>query len=338
MSDERIPREACSFAASEVNISTNGEGAKTAPVELVARSAQPIDHAYWGRVVHDTSGFSVGARGRIPIDYEHDEVIGFANHFELNEHKDLVIRGTLTPGKMQEDRALDVIEKARLGVPYEASVNFGGTGIEVERVKPDETTEVNGYVFEGPGVVIRKWPLRGVAICAYGADQFTSAAFNQGDTVAVTYLEQGMKSLAEIEQAIERKVVLNQTVESEASPVEDAVEEEAEVDTVESVEEAEVQVAPEAVATADVDTELSQRKATGGQFMKLFGQEQGAVYFASGMSLQQATEAHLLHQATEISNLKKRLGAAKNAGGEETALSGTAPKAKKKPLAIADPF
>jgi hypothetical protein len=35
---------------------------------------------------------------------------------------------------------------------------------------------VNGYQFEGPGIIVREWPLRGVAICPYGADANTESA------------------------------------------------------------------------------------------------------------------------------------------------------------------
>jgi len=62
----------------------------------------------------------------------------------------------------------------REGVPYEASINFGGDGIKIQELGDGETTEVNGARFDGPGIVVREWPLRGVAICPYGADMNTA--------------------------------------------------------------------------------------------------------------------------------------------------------------------
>lgn len=171
----KIPSQACIMQVGEFELKDNGEKAKTAPVRLIARTGKPIKHWFWGRVVHDMAGMHL-SKSRIPIDYAHDskEIIGYLNHFDT-ESGDLITSGALVPFK-DSDRATEIIHKSRAGVPYEASINFGGDGIKVQEVLEKELTEVNGAQFEGPGIIIREWPLRGVAICPYGADSNTETS------------------------------------------------------------------------------------------------------------------------------------------------------------------
>jgi hypothetical protein len=178
----QIPANACIVAVGEFQLGDNGPNAKTAPVRLVARSGKPIEHWFWGRVVHDMAGMHLH-KSRLPIDYVHDskEVIGFLNHFET-ESGDLVTSGALVPYG-SNDRASEIIHKMREGVPYEASINFGGDGIKVQELAAGEMAEVNGAMFDGPGVIVREWPLRGVAVCPYGADANTeSKAFGNNNS------------------------------------------------------------------------------------------------------------------------------------------------------------
>jgi hypothetical protein len=180
-----IPAAACILTVGEFELGDNGDGAKSAPVRLVARSGEAIEHWFWGRVVHDLEGMQL-SKPRIPIDYVHDpkEVIGYLNKFDT-ETGALVTRGALVPFK-ESDRATEIIHKQSLGVPYEASINFGGDGIKVQEIAEDEVTEVNGRKFEGPGIVVREWPLRGVAIAPYGADANTESTVLAGNN-AKTY-------------------------------------------------------------------------------------------------------------------------------------------------------
>lgn len=171
----KIPAGACVLNVGELEIGDNGEKAKTAPVRLVARTGKPVEHWFWGRVVHDLAGMRLH-KPRIPIDYVHDakEIIGYLNRFDT-ETGDLIVSGALIPFK-DSDRATEIIHKNRAGVPYEASINFGGDGIKVEELADGQCAQVNGYQFDGPGTIVREWPLRGVAICPYGADANTASA------------------------------------------------------------------------------------------------------------------------------------------------------------------
>ena len=171
----RIPAGACVLAVGEFELGDNGDGAKTAPVRLVARSGKPIEHWFWGRVVHDLAGMHL-SKSRVPIDYVHDakEIVGYLNKFDATSG-DLVTSGALVPFK-DSDRATEIVHKMKAGVPYEASINFGGDGIKIEDVAEGMVAQVNGYQFDGPGIIVREWPLRGVAICPYGADANTESS------------------------------------------------------------------------------------------------------------------------------------------------------------------
>jgi len=264
MSNDRfktIPAGACMLVVGEPEIGDNGDGAKSAPVRLVARSGKPIEHWFWGRVVHDLAGMRLH-KSRIPIDYVHDskEVIGYLNRFDT-ESGDLITSGALVPFK-ESDRATEILHKFRAGVPYEASINFGGDGIKVEELSPGQVSQVNGYQFEGPGVIVREWPLRGVAICPYGADANTESAALAGAN-AKTYMASVV--IAEPNADTEETAMSEQTVEVSApvSPeVEEAksdelnAEESALEQTVEAqADEAQVEAPQEAVEASAVEAE-----------------------------------------------------------------------------------
>ena len=176
---KKVPAAALQFTVGACEFGDNGENAKTAPIKMKARSGEPIVHWYWGKVAHDMKGMKL-AKERLPIDYAHlsDEVLGYLNKFDV-QGGDLMCSGALIPFK-EGDRASEVIFKAKNGVPYEASINFGGGGkLRIQNVGENEVTEVNGKKFEGPGIIIREWTLRGVAVCPYGADHRTSSTFTQ---------------------------------------------------------------------------------------------------------------------------------------------------------------
>lgn len=145
-------------------------------VKLLARTGQPTDHWYWGKVAHDMTGFK--ADPKIPLDYCHDsnQIIGKGDKFTVDA-SGLTVEGELI-SLAAEDRAAEIFAKHQQGVPYQASINFGGDGILCEEIPANFVTEVNGYQFEGPGIVVREWPLRGVAICPYGQDGGTKVEFS----------------------------------------------------------------------------------------------------------------------------------------------------------------
>ena len=223
----RIPASACCFEASSLQLGESSENDKSSPIRLLARSSKPIEHWYWGNVVHDISG--AFGRDRIPLDFDHDtsQAIGYANNREITA-EGLELSGAIistVPG----DRAQKVLADMRAGIPYEASINFGGDGIKVEEVPENESVEVNGYQFDGPGVVIREWPLRGVAVTLYGADGNTSSALmSDGATFSAEPYNQTQKDDDNMSEDAKTEEVVSE-VEELAQPEEiiEAVEEEA---------------------------------------------------------------------------------------------------------------
>ena len=145
------------------------------PVRILARTADPISHPYWGEIVHDLSGM-IPRKARTPIDYLHDgEPIGYSDKQETTE-RGLEVDAELIstqPG----DRAAVIMAKAAAGIPWEASIDWNGPGTVLEELAEDETAEVNGKQFSGPGFVVRSWPLRSVAIVPFGADPGTASQF-----------------------------------------------------------------------------------------------------------------------------------------------------------------
>ena len=240
----QIPSGACTLVVGEFQLGNNGEGAKSAPIKLVARSGKPIEHWYWGNVVHDLAGMHLH-KSRLAIDYVHDdkEVIGYLNKFDI-ESGDLVTTGALVPFK-DSDRATEILYKMSEGVPYEASINFGGDGIKVQELCDGETAEVNGRTFDGPGVIIRSWPLRGVAICPYGADANTESSALAGNN-AKTYTASEYTEPEARTKENKMSEVSVEVVASEETPK--AVEVVEVVEVIEAVELAEVEETVEAPA------------------------------------------------------------------------------------------
>lgn len=333
MSTKNVPKSACCFAIGEVQVESNGENATSAKFRMVARSGKPIDHPYWGRIVHDIDGFSV-SRGRVAIDYGHDAAkpIGYANRFETDTG-DLVASGALTP-VAEDDAASRVLKQAAAGIPFEASINFGGTGVEIEQVEENTTTMVNGYEFAGPGVVVRKWPLRGIAVCLYGADQYTSTEFSKSEDVAVTFIEEesAMAATDKVDVFAANAAVIEADLEDEKTAVEPEVEA-VEAEAVEEEADEDKQVEGEAVEAEAVETSV---KELGARYVHLFGLEKGSQYFTLGLSIEQATEKHLLELQEENEQLRKRLAVQPEAGEDELQFTPTKPP-KKKELAITVP-
>ena len=300
----KVPKAALNFAVGEFELGDNGDGAKSAPFRMVARSGKPIEHWYWGNVVHDLSGMRL-AKGRIPIDYCHDdkEIVGYANHFN-SDSGDLVVEGALVPFK-ESDRATEIIHKQKQGVPYEASINFGGDGIRLENVPEGMSTQVNGYAFSGPGVVVRQWPLRGVAICPYGADQNTSTEFEQGQEVAVEIMETEAMS-EELKPEVENEQPVSEVVEAAVDDAEPVADDNAEAEP----------VAAEAVEAEPVAENLSQRHVEGAKFLEAFG-DQGGVWFAQGLSFEDASQKFVEALKAENAELRQRLNAQSSFGETE---------------------
>jgi hypothetical protein len=251
-------------------------------------------------------------KSRVPIDYVHDnkEIVGYLNKFDATSG-DLVTSGALVPFK-DSDRATEIVHKMRAGVPYEASINFGGDGIKLEDVPEGMVAQVNGYQFEGPGIIVREWPLRGVAICPYGADANTESAALAGANAktymaaVVTAPKPAAKETAQMsaEQPVEvaAKVETPEAVETEQKQDETQPVEETPAEATEQAVEAETtegeQVTEQAQAPAPEAKPLSRE-----EFVKIvdeFGAEIAAQTVRDGGDY--STALRLAYDASKAAN------------------------------------
>ena len=340
---KQVPLKALNFA-SEFHFGDNGEDAKSAPVSILAVSSEPKNHWYWGKCVHDMSGMQ--HKDRIPLDYCHNsfDIIGYANNFEVS-NDGVRVTGALTPYK--DDRATEVLYKAKQGVPYEASVNFAA-GLVIEDVGEGMEVEVNGQVFEGPGVVFRKWTLRGVAICPYGEDSNTAAEFAANKDSEKTIEVQTMTTKKIIKKASEFSEE-NKTEETTAEP--EATDNADGVEATETAEETQTEPetqadtpeteTPEGSETQSVegDSSNSEFSSAAQPFIKAFGEVKGSMYFCQGKTMEQATmqfakevQAENVELKAEVKSLKDKLEFAKaNAGADLTEQSASDAKTNTDP-------
>ena len=315
-----VPAAALHFRAGVVDFTKHANAAiGSSNISMIARSGQPIDHWSWGMVGHDLEGVKV--KDKIPIDYSHDtgEIIGYLDSFEVTGD------GLRAGGKLvsftETDRAAEVAYKSREGIPYEASINFGGDGIEVEQVDEGETTEVNGYTLTGPAAVIRSWPLRGVAVTPYGADANTeSEIFNSGGDVAVDFINRNEVTTMASEQstadvAVDDQVE-NSIKETDADQVDEETAEAVDDTAIDETDEA-AEAEPTAEADADaeaVDNESSEPAeaaalslADGQRYLERFG-EAGAVWFVEGKTFGECIDLHIEGLESELEHLRDEKG------------------------------
>lgn len=190
---KKIPAKALRFEAelevtppAEVPAPAENGSPSPVPVTLRARSANVVNHWWFGPCVHDFAGMTP-AGAKLPLDYCHncDEVIGFSDKQEVGS--ELTMSGQLIPFTAQ-DRASEVIHKSKLGVPYQASIYFDPETLVIEEVPAGMSAQANGQDYPGPVSVFRQWQLKGAAVCPYGMDANTSVQFSANDKeVSVQY-------------------------------------------------------------------------------------------------------------------------------------------------------
>lgn len=294
-----VPAAAMQFEAGPFTFAEPDENGNH-PVRMMARSGKPINHWYWGQIAHDMAG--VKHKDRVPIDHLHwrDEVLGYVDDINAS-NKGLECGGALVPFK-EDDRASEIAEKGRRGVPYEASINFNGDGIVIEEVGPGATAQVNGMTFHGPGVIVREWPFRGVAITPYGADQNTKTEFSidGGDVVAVKLLSQKDNEMPET--TAPTKELDNQAPNGQAAGEETASETK-ELSTENGTTKTETPAAAsggEAELSEEGGDDRAKFTAELTRYVKAFGAENGAKWFSDGKTFAEALELHGAEQAQQL--------------------------------------
>lgn len=305
-----VPAEALIFDAGPFALAKSNEtkDGKT-PIQMRARSGQPIEHWYWGKIVHDMAGFKP-AGPTIPIDYCHnfDEVMGYLDSFKAS-NEGLDVSGQLV-SFAEKDRCEEVILKSRAGVPYQSSIYFSDQDMVLEQVGPNVQVQVNGFMLQGPGLVVRQWTLRGVAVCPYGYDPGTSTKLSAGERGDVT---------VHFQTPPEDHAAMSQTPVTPNSP--------APTDTPTQLAAGDKPAEKPASPPADPRAEF---KATLAKFTEKFGATNGAAWAAEGLSYEEALDKHAATLATQLTaeqgknaELATKLAAAPR--GEAEPVSFTAP-------------
>ena len=247
------------FAAGDRTRDENG--VLTIPVTQLARSAEPINHWWWGKVIHDMDGFNTD-QARLPIDWRHDDKVelGYLENYNAS-HDGLTVSGAMVSID-PDDQADKICRRGDAGIPYQSSIYFSAS--RIEEVREGATAEVNGYTVEGPATIVREWSLKGMAVCLYGADHRTNTQFSDGgETVTV--------QLTQTEPDMSTDAPATETTVTDATPTE---------------------AANELAAKAD-RSELK-------KYMDKFGAENGAKWFADEVSFADAQDKHAEHLAEQL--------------------------------------
>jgi len=304
----KVPAGALRFRAGTCEFGEAADDSRNVPVKITARSGKPVDHWFWGKVVHDLAGMKLHKKA-LPVDYlhSHDEVLGYLDRFETGSG-DLVVSGELVPFR-EDDRASEVTHKAQHGVPYEASIFFSGP-LKIEELSEGTSAKVNGYELEGPALIFRQWNLRGVAICPYGADRSTKTQLTAGDELPVTILNEEKAPMAEKPES--------QTTDPDAKQLQDGAPPAGDAGKQTPPPLPNKQAAGQTAAAlaetgeADVDGKQANAgdpRAECKRFLDAFG-PQGAPWFVEGKPFAEAQQLHAAALAKENEDLKKKLAAA----------------------------
>lgn len=321
---KKIPAHALRFSASlEFGkrlefAADSGEPAKglaPVPVTLRARSADVVNHWWFGRTVHDFSGMKTSGP-TLPLDYCHhcDEVVGFSDKQDVTSGE-LVMSGQLVPFTAT-DRASEVLHKGENKVPYQASITFDPGSLVIEEVPSGMSASVNGNIMEGPLTIFRQWTLLGAAVCPYGMDSNTSVQFSAQDQAEVEVDYVGEQAAEPAEKPAE----VVPEVKPEETPTTELAAEEVKPEATPEVT-PEVEVTP---AEVPPTTELTAEKpilppASGKQFLEAFG-DKGGVWFAEGKTFEEARTLFTKSLQDQIGELAGQVSSLKKTNAEQAAL------------------
>lgn len=286
---KQVPAEALRFDVGPLQFADGDQqaGGTQAPVKIFARTAKPVEHWYWGRIVHDMAGLN--HKDRIQLDWCHryDQNIGYLDKFDADAKKGLTVEGQLVSFR-EDDIAAEVLHRGKAGVPYEASIDWTGPA-RIEEISAGVKVQVNGFTFEGPGFVAREWTLRAVAICPHGVDGSTQTKFaspEAGEISVTLFSESDMSKDQTSPPADNPQADANKPAESKPA------------------EKPPVQAdANQPDARAEFTAELK-------RFTDRFGAENGAKWLAEGKTFAEALELHAAALADQLKAKDEQLAAA----------------------------
>lgn len=288
---KQVPAEALRFDVGPLQFADGDQaGGTQAPVKIFARTAKPVEHWYWGRIVHDMTGLA--HKDRIQLDWCHryDQNIGYLDKFDADAKKGLTVEGQLVSFR-EDDIAAEILHRGKAGVPYEASIDWTGPA-RIEEISAGKKVQVNGFTFEGPGFVAREWTLRAVAICPHGVDGSTQTKFaspEAGEISVTLFSESEMSKDQTSPPAAKPQADANQPTETKpAEPKQDTPQ---------------TPPSPPADPRAEFTAELK-------RFTDRFGAENGAKWLAEGKTFAEALELHAQALTDQLKTKDEQLAAA----------------------------
>ena len=248
----------------------SAEGTRRRNIKLIARTDQAVD-TWFGKIVHDMSGLQ--ARDKLPLDWRHDSdhVIGYVEKFDT-KNGCLECDGTLVSLK-EGDRADTIMKQADEGIPFESSIFFNAENAGLEKVPAEKNVKVNGKQFTGPGIVIRDWKLRGIALCPYGRDSDTEVKFSL-DEIIPSFKENKMADDVKKDDVVEGELEDKQPVDDKKVKKDDKP-----------------------------NVPLSSEGLTGQDYIEAFGDD-GAVWFAEGKSFGEAALEYIAELEAKVEELE----------------------------------
>lgn len=190
---EQLPKGALRFVdyGSGCHAFAEGEEGKKPKLNMTAYSGKVIKgHWYWGDLVFSLDGIKMAAP-KIPVLEEHwtNARIGFTSRLIKSNEEGLKVDPDKTKF-LDNEVANKFIKDSSEGFPFQSSVYI--RPIDIQRLGPKETMEVNGFTFKGPGTVFLKSEIKEVSVCVFGWDsKTTSSAFSRKETEEIQYLSRG---------------------------------------------------------------------------------------------------------------------------------------------------
>ncbi|HWL10763.1 MAG TPA: hypothetical protein VNQ76_20315 [Planctomicrobium sp.] len=276
---------------------TDGD-ADTVPFELHARSSQGVPDYYYGAIYHDFSGMT--HKETIPVDYKHGVEIGVGDKFEIRPDG-LHIFGNLV--RTAPGDTVDRIRKLKANnVPYEASIDFRGYA-QYEEVPRGNVAQVNGQQISGPALIVRKWTLRGVAICTQGRDKNTNSQFSEGRDHRPQTVEIFSEGKPMTKATMTGKAGSTSANTTPATTVPQTM---TENNNPGETTPGNTTPAVSQQMTEPVDP-LKQFAEQRTKFVERFGAEKGTEYLAAGQTYEASLELHVTHLQTQLSEKGKEI-------------------------------
>lgn len=149
----------------------DGDAKKIARFAMVAYTGGKMRVGWWdAAVIVDLSGMAIASQSR-PIRLEHSAGAGVGHTTKIEVvNGQLMAEGVISRAT---EAARDVVESARNGFPWQASI--GASITKYEFVKAGQTVVVNGREHTGPAYVMRQTELGEISFVDAGADSATSA-------------------------------------------------------------------------------------------------------------------------------------------------------------------